>query len=952
MKKNIFLIIIAYLNCILCSNQYILEDKCVKNSEDNLISCNLVFHDDVLTRLKSEFIPKYKKEDNKKLVKKLKFEARILEGGVNHIKIKDAENTRYEIPRNAIEYFEKNKPMKNFGSLKNLDNLFNLNSGDKFSFSYLDDTGSEKLFDLFSQQLNYLDDFINFDYIFDNDQIFGYGERSADFKLKEGVYTTWPRDIANFFEDGLGAKNSYGHQTFFLHRHNANSYVGVSFLNSNAQDLYVKKIEGEIKSDVATKIESKSLFLKNIDNIRNKNKNLLKNSSNKSKLKSEKAKYEFKTQLSQITIGGILEFLLITGNTPQEVLKKYHAVLGKPILPNFWALGWHQSRWGFKNTNEMQNVVNNYIKNKIPIDTIWSDIDYMKNYEDFSYDNDKNFVDLPKFIENIKSLKMHFVPIIDMGIPYNKENNYYKLGKSLNLFINSNYTGEDLINNVWPGVCVYPDFTNYDAAKQFWHTGLSDLYSNIKYDGIWLDMNEPSGFNDGEILDGEEKRDPQKNVYSDMTYSPGLHRDNYNIETKTLSMNGLVNKNLAPFNTIYNYKPFLAFYQNKITNEFFTEKIVKRPFLLSRSSFTGMGRYSNHWLGDNFSTFKNMTSSISGIFNFQMFGFNLVGADICGFISDTTDSLCARWTALGAFYPFSRNHNELNAKNQEPFNLGEYTLKVAKKAIRMKYSLLRYFYTQLYFSSIEGGAFFQPLFFQWTQIQEFIDNQEVLNKQIMLGDSILFNPILEEVEKNVSFVFPNENWNRIGDDWKNVLEKQGPKDLKRNGNDDFKYMELSGRFDDLHLFLRGGKIIPFYNILNNENIQRTSDLENSNIHIIINPDEKQIAKGSIIYDDTDSNPYETIEKKNYLLIEVKFDGIKREINFEIKNKFDKYDKQDIFVSEIIILRQENIFKKNLEKYLNENTKNFKGFKLKINDGKLFVIFVNPVDIRELKTIKY
>ena len=75
-----------------------------------------------------------------------------------------------------------------------------------------------------------------------------------------------------------------------------------------------------------------------------------------------------------------------------------------------------------------------------------------------------------------------------------------------------------------------------------------------------------------------------------------------------------------------------------------------------------MGKFGSRWLGDNASNEKQMGYSVSGIMLMNMFGIPLAGVDICGFGGDTNAELCARWHTVGSFYPFSRNHNMLDAK--------------------------------------------------------------------------------------------------------------------------------------------------------------------------------------------------------------------------------------------------------------------------------------------------
>ena len=131
------------------------------------------------------------------------------------------------------------------------------------------------------------------------------------------------------------------------------------------------------------------------------------------------------------------------------------------------------------------------------------------------------------------------------------------------------------------------------------------------------------------------------------------------------------------------------------TRQALEEITKKRAFVLSRSTFTGSGHHGGHWTGDNFAEWEHLYHSIPAMLNMNIFGIPYVGADICGFASSTTEELCARWMQLGAFYPFSRNHNNDNSIPQEPY-LWESVAEVSRIALRIRYSLLSVYYTLFY----------------------------------------------------------------------------------------------------------------------------------------------------------------------------------------------------------------------------------------------------------------
>jgi alpha-glucosidase (family GH31 glycosyl hydrolase) len=117
-----------------------------------------------------------------------------------------------------------------------------------------------------------------------------------------------------------------------------------------------------------------------------------------------------------------------------------------------------------------------------------------------------------------------------------------------------------------------------------------------------------------------------------------------------------------------------------------------------------------------------MGYSVTGIMGHNIMGVPLAGSDICGFIGNTTEELCARWHMVGAFYPFSRNHNSWDTIAQEPYqeifnkpylSSGVTYSEIMQRAIFKKYDMIRYYYTELSMLSKDGGAFYKPLFFEF-----------------------------------------------------------------------------------------------------------------------------------------------------------------------------------------------------------------------------------------------
>ena len=829
-----------------------------------------------------------------------------------HLKISDKDNKRWEVPKDLLnpEYFDNlnnkinNKDSSNQTLFKiDMYGIDDYSPGKIFGFDLYfenEEDNKKNIFYSFKSEKNFLfsDNLISFDSYLTSDDIYGFGERIHDFKLEEGVYTIWPVDRTNFVDDGKGSKNLYGHQPIGLHKTKYKEiWMGFVFLNSNAQDVQIHK----------NSIEKKTI-------------------------------------LSHKTIGGIIDYYLIVDNSPENVIKDIHYLLGNPILPPYWALGIHQCRWGFKNTEDFENVYNNYIKRQIPIDAMWIDIDAMNKYEIFTL-NQKDFNDLPNVIKNnIHKNHAKFVPIIDMGISYNQKNKYAKIGDENDLFIKSGYTKKNLYGKVWPKKTVFPDFFNPNIDK-IWDKGLEDYSEIIDYDGIWLDMNEPAhllkkGEYLGEIFENDndsKKYEKQIKKDLDFSYLPG-YIDNKNVLTLgTISLNAITYNH----EILYNNKPLISVYQCKQTYNFLRKKLPnQRPFILTRSNSFGTGKYAFHWLGDNWSKDEYIKYSISGIFNYNIFGIPFTGADVCGFAYNADGNLCARWYNVGAFYPFSRNHNNHRGSDQYPWSFGENIENIIKKDILIRYSLIRYFYSQLFLVSLnEKGSFFKPLMFEFPLDK---NSYEDIESKIMLGEALLLCTFFDNEEKNKTFIFPNSHFNSYPSGYTILNYTNG------SNYSNMKRQSLSGKLNELHLYMRGGYIIPMQNTFENY-IMNTYYLKKQKLNLIINPDHEGFSQGTIFFD---NDTKDTIEDNKYIRVNLEFKHRELKIKVINKNKI-QYLFKDNVINKIEIWRINEIIDINLfeENNINLNydltTKKKEIIKAKLDtiNNKLIIDFnENNIDI--------
>ncbi|KAK4151087.1 hypothetical protein C8A00DRAFT_45655 [Chaetomidium leptoderma] len=205
------------------------------------------------------------------------------------------------------------------------------------------------------------------------------------------------------------------------------------------------------------------------------------------------------------TLGGSVDLYFYSGPKAEDVTAAYQqTMVGLPAMQQYWTLGFHQCRWGYDSWAAVQEVVDNFAKFEIPLETIWTDIDYMKQYRNFENDPVRfNYHEGAEFLAKLHANHQHYVPIVDSAIyapnPENPRDAYppYDRGVKANAFV-LNPDGSIYYGAVWPGYAVFPDWVgavlNGTGAIDWWIDELSRWSEKVAFDGLWIDMSEVASF--------------------------------------------------------------------------------------------------------------------------------------------------------------------------------------------------------------------------------------------------------------------------------------------------------------------------------------------------------------------------------------------------------------------------------------------------------------------------
>ncbi len=446
--------------------------------------------------------------------------------------------------------------------------------------------------------------------------------------------------------------------------------------------------------------------------------------------------------------GGSFSYFFIHDSTYTGILSDYTWLTGRaPLLP-IWAYGYIQSKFGYKDSAQADQMITRMRRDEIPCDAIVLDLYWFKNMGDLSW-NTISWPDPRQLTSSFLSRGFRTVVITEPYITHRSSNFAY--ANEHGYLVHDSSGKSFIMDHWWSCGCKAGllDITNPAAQKWWWSR--YDRIFETGVSGIWTDLGEP-------------ERD-----YPSMVFHAGVDLKIHNV---------------------YDFlwaKTLFDGYGRSFPN--------RRFFNLTRSGYAGIQRFGTvTWSGDVAKTFRGLAVQLPILLNMEMSGIVYHNSDIGGFTgkSPTTPELYTRWMEFGAFSPVMRAHGYDGLGGTEPWAFGDSTEKVVRDIIRLRYSLLPYNYTMAHEAYATGVPLVRPL------VLEYPDDGNVANESTayLWGDNFLVAPVTKAGETTKTFYMPHGKWI---DYWNDSLFSGG------------RTVSVAAPLNEIPLFVKAGSIIPMAN---------------------------------------------------------------------------------------------------------------------------------------------
>src|ERR1700733_12944009 len=519
-------------------------------------------------------------------------------------------------------------------------------------------------------------------------------------------------------------------------------------------------------------------------------------------------------------LNGPLDYYLLYGPEPKEVVSGWSWLTGPTPLPPMWALGFQQSRYTYFPESQLREVAARLRKDRIPADVLWLDIDFQHENWPFTV-NEKAFPNFPGLVHDLAREQFKLVVITDLHIARQPNVGYapYDTGVAGDHFV-KNPDGSTFVGKVWPGPAVFLDFPQ-GQTRQWW----GSLYKTFVGDGVagfWNDMNEPAVF-----------ETPTKTMPDDIQ-----HRiDEPGFKKRTATH--------LEIHNVYGMQNARGTYEGQLAL-----RPDERPFVMSRAAYAGAQRYTTTWTGDNSSTWNHLRMTVTQIVNLGLSGFSLAGADVGGFAGSPPADLLTKWIEVSAFQPIDRDHSAKGTRMHEVWVDGPQQEATPRRYMEERYRLMPYLYTVAEETSHDGLPIDRPLFLEFPYATDDGTPFDLTTggSQFFFGSRILVapNPSPEEVAP-YSIHLPPGTWY---DYWTGGQVAGGtPAGTLDLGQRDKviaqKPLMVTPTLDQLPVYVRGGSILPIAPVT-----QSTSELPNGPLTLrVFLPTKGEACAGEVYTDD-------------------------------------------------------------------------------------------------------